>query len=71
MEQGGNRPTIIVERAYIASMTGEVNALEELGLVEWQIDKIMRDPKWLLLREFMEEQGYERDFDNGKFTVFR
>ena len=71
MERKGSRPVIILEREYSAWMTGGVGALEELGVGDQRIDAIARDQKWSLLLEFMEEQGYEQDFSNGKFTVFR
>ena len=71
MERSGSRPVIIVEREYFTWMTQGVNGLKELGLGERRIDQITQDRKWLLLREFMEEQGYEQDFDNGKFIVYR
>ena len=71
MEREGSRPVIIVEREYIAWMTGGAGALEELGAGERRIDEIAQDQKWTLLLEFMEEHGYEQDFSNGKFTVYR
>ena len=71
MAQEGNRPVIIVERDYTAWMTGGVSALEELGVGERRIEVIAQDQKWMLLLEFMEEWGYEQDFSNGKFTVYR
>lgn len=71
MEPEDSRPVIIVEREYIAWMTGGASALKELGAGEWRINEIARDQKWVLLLEFMEEHGYEQDFSNGKFTVYR
>ena len=71
MERSGSRPVIIVEREYVAWMTGGVDALEELGLGEQRIEEIIGDRKWTLLWGFMEGQGYEQDFGNGKFAVYR
>lgn len=71
MEREGSMPVIIVEREYNAWMIGGKGALEELGVGERRIDEIAQDPKWALLLEFMEEHGYEQDFSNEKFTVYR
>lgn len=72
MEQdAAKRPVIILERSCAAYLSGGVNALKELGLDEARIGKIAEDQKWPLLLQFMEEQGYEQDFGNEKFTVFR
>ena len=65
------RPVIIIEREYIAYLADGVSGLEDLGVGGNRISEITQDRKWLLLLEFMEEQGYEWDFSNGKFTVFR
>lgn len=66
------RPAIIIEREYITYLAGGESALKDLlGLGEAYISKITQDRKWPLLLEFMEQQGYEPDFSNGKFTVFR
>ena len=71
MERKGSRPVIIVEREYADWMTGGVEALEKLGVGEQRINKIVQDRKWAHLLEFMEEHGYEQDFSNEKFTVYR
>ena len=71
MDRGGSRPVVIVEREYVVWLSGGSDALKELGVGERRISEIEQDQKWLLLLEFMEEQDYERDFDNGKFTVYR
>lgn len=66
------RPVIIIEREYITYLAGGDSALKDLlGLGEVRISEINQDRKWLLLLEFMEQQGYEWDFSNGKFTVYR
>ncbi|MCH5340600.1 MAG: hypothetical protein J1E01_03945 [Acetatifactor sp.] len=66
------RPVIIIEREYITYLAGGESALKDLlGLGEEHISKITQDRKWPLLLEFMKQQGYEWDFSNGKFTVFR
>ena len=49
------KPVIIVEQAY-----GEANITEERR----------EDPKWQLICEFMEEYGYTKTFENGKFIVY-
>lgn len=72
MEQdGAYRPVIMIEKDYFAYLTGGTGALEELGLGEARIGEIAQDRKWALLSEFMERQGYEQDFCNEKFAVFR
>lgn len=66
------RPAIIIEREYITYLTGGESALKDLlGLDEARIREITRDRKWSLLLEFIEQYGYELDFSNGKFAVFR
>ena len=66
------RPVIIIEREYITYLAGGENALKDLlGLGEAHISEITQDRKWLLLLDFMEQQGYEWGFSNGKFTVYR
>lgn len=68
----GYRPVIIIERDYAACLAGDDGALRDLlGLDEVRIAEIAQDRKWLILVDFMEEQGYEWDFSNEKFTVFR
>ena len=72
MEQdGAYRPVIMIEKDYFAYLTGGTGALEELGLGEARTGEIAQDEKWALLSEFMERQGYEQDFCNEKFAVFR
>ena len=71
MDRDGSRPVVIVEREYAAWQDGGITALEKLGVGERRISEITQDQKWLLLLEFIEEQGYGKDFDNGKFTVYR
>lgn len=72
MEQNGEyRPPIIIEQEYVAYLAGGSSALENLGLSEGRIAQITQDKKWLLLTEFMERHGYEPDFSNDKFTVYR
>lgn len=72
MEQdGAYRPVIMIEKDYFAYLTGGTGALEELDLGEARIGEIAMDEKWALLSEFMERQGYEQDFCNEKFAVFR
>ena len=66
------RPAIIIEREYVTYLAGGESALKDLlGLGEVHISEITQDRKWPLLLEFMEQQGYEPDFSNGKFTVYR
>lgn len=72
MEQDGTyRPVIMIEKDYFTHLTGGAGALEEIGLGEARIGEIAQDEKWALLSEFMVQQGYEPDFSNEKFTVFR
>ena len=72
MEQNEEyRPVIIIEQEYTAYLAGGSSALEDLGLGGGRIDQIVQDKKWLLLSEFMEQHGYEPDFRNEKFTVYR
>ncbi len=67
---GAVRPVILIEREYMVYLTGGAEALEELGVGEKRMEQITGDQKWPLLVEFMERNGYEPDFSNGKFTVY-
>lgn len=72
MEQNSEyRPVIILEKDYAAYLMGGTGALEDFVLGENRIDAIAHDRKWLMLMEFMERHGYEWDFGNDKFAVFR
>lgn len=61
---------VIVERTYVVSLVGGRNALEEFGITESRIPK-EQDRKWSLSIDYMEENGYEPDLDNEKFTPYR
>ncbi len=65
------RPVVIVEQVYMAYRTGGREALERQGLGEGQIQKIEGDAKWVMLDEFLRENGYRQELANGKCTVFR
>lgn len=71
MERTGSRPVIIVEGEYAVWLMGGADALEESGVSDRRADDLSQDQKWTLLIRFMEEQGYEQDFYNGKFAVYR
>lgn len=63
-------PVVIMEREYVLYMEGGTAALETAGMDEKQRAAIAEDKKLLLLVDFMEEQGYRKTFDNGKFVVY-
>lgn len=64
------RPVIIVEDKYVQYLEGGTAALEKLGLYEQQIQKIVEDEKWVLIRAFMEKYGYEKTYFNEKFSMY-
>lgn len=64
-------PVIIMDREYVLYLEEGTAALEDAGIDERRRDKIAGDEKLLLLMDFMEQWGYRKTFDNGKFTVYR
>ena len=72
MKSGGERPVVIAEKNYALYLAGGSSALRELADGNPNMAReIEEDQKWLLLVDFMEENGYEPDYSNEKFTVFR
>lgn len=71
MGNAGYRPVVIVEKNYMAYWAGGEKALEEMGLSRAKVLEISQDEKWEMLVAFLERNSYQKDFDNGKFTVYR
>ncbi len=55
-EKGAEPPVIIAEKKYVDNFSGE--------------SENMKDIKWQMVLDFMEEYGYEQTFDNGKFVMW-
>jgi len=56
-EKGAEPPIIIAEKKYVDNFSGE--------------SETMKDIKWQIVLDFMEEYGYEQTFDNGKFLIWQ
>lgn len=69
-EKGAEKPVVIAERRYALYEEGGSASLESAGMTEMDIKAVEQDGKWILLREFMEDFGYEETFRNEKFAVF-
>ncbi len=63
------RPVIVLSRFY-SSYAESVMKNSQIELTEEELDKIM-DPKWSMIFDFMQEQGYSKDFDTAIIGVWR
>ena len=70
MEAGKEKPVVLVENTYMVLESAGTAGLEAQGLPEHKVQQIAGDEKWQLLKDFMEEYGYEKTFGNEKFTMF-
>lgn len=67
------RPVVILEEQFIVYWQGGRGALEELGASDKQIQKVeslMENGKWQLLKDFLQDYGYENTFRNEKFGIW-
>lgn len=55
-EMGAERPVVIAEKKYVESLD--------------HTSETMEVRKWKLILDFMENNGYEQTFDNGKFVIW-
>lgn len=70
-EKGRERPVVILEDAYARALSEQDGGAGASGLSEEKRKKLEADPKWGLLRGFLEDFGYEQAFRNEKFAVYR
>ncbi|MBR1772195.1 MAG: hypothetical protein IJ747_09230 [Lachnospiraceae bacterium] len=64
------KPVVLLERTYMLYMQGGVQALEDRGLGEKQIEKIQaNDRKIALLQDYLSKSNYELTFQNDKFVL--
>lgn len=63
------RPIIVLSKFY-SSYAESVMKNSQIELTEDELDKIM-DPKWCLIFDFMQEQGYSKDLDTTIISVWR
>lgn len=63
-------PVLLLEKRQGSYLTGGTQALEALGLSEYQAEEVAGDRKLLLLAEWSQNYGYELCFENEKFLLF-
>lgn len=64
-------PLVLLEKKQGTYLTAGPEALEALGVSEWERTKIGADRKLLLLEDWIEDFGYGVCFENEKFVMFR
>lgn len=70
-DYGSDRPLVIASHIYANREEGGREALQEIETDENYIQQIMEDPKWTLISEFMRDYGYEKIYQNERFTIWR
>lgn len=64
-------PVIILGNSYALYEEGGEEALKASGVSEKEQQSILSDEKWVLLKAFMQRNGYQQTFRNEMFAVYR
>lgn len=64
-------PVLLLEKKQGTYLTAGPEALEALGVSEWERTAIAADKKLMLLEEWIGDYGYGVCFENEKFVMFR
>ena len=59
------------ERPLIILGIGPERWIRGEELTEMELASYMINEKWLMIYDYMVEQGYEKTFENGMFAVYR
>lgn len=71
LQNGGEKPVIILEKRYVIFEEGGPRALTAAGGSKAEIRKMRSDIKWSMLLRFMEDMDYRQTFRNDKFAVYQ
>lgn len=67
----GETPVIILGNSYALYEESGEEALKASRVSEKERQQILSDEKWVLLKEFMQKNGYHQTFRNEMFAVYR
>lgn len=70
MTAGKEAPVVILEEKYVIFLSDGVQGLAAAGYTEEEAAAVAGDPKFAMIRTFMEQYGYAETFSNKKFAIY-